>query len=285
MNKHVLITGASRGLGEYLARRFWLDGYNLLVAARSEEALQKLIANLPARNDQRAVYFGTDLSEVSEVEKLILDVSASTPYLDVLINNAGAQGPMGPLLHNDMGHWRETLQVNLLSPVAITQGLIPLLKKRSRASIINISGGGATSPRANFSAYASSKAGLVRFSETIAEELKDLGITVNCVAPGAMKTGMLEQVVAAGESVVGTKEFLGAKNTIDGEESVSFERTGDLVLFLCSQIAKGITGKLISAKWDNWEVWPDYVKFLSSSDAYTLRRIVGVDRNFSVGDK
>lgn len=285
MSKYALITGASRGLGEYLARRFWLDGYNLLLVARSEEALRELIINLPVRNEQRALYFGADLSDVSEVDKLILDVSAAMPHLDVLINNAGTQGPMGPLLQNDMGHWRETLQVNLLSSVAIIQGLIPVLKKSSRASIINLSGGGATSPRANFSAYASSKAGLVRFSETLAEELKDLGITVNCVAPGAMKTGMLEQVVAAGESLVGEKEFRGAKNIIDGEANASFERTGDLALFLCSQVARGITGKLISAKWDNWEVWPDYVKLLSSNDAYTLRRIVGADRNFPMGDK
>ena len=109
----------------------------------------------------------------------------------MLINNAAIQGPIGSLQQNDLGAWDQTIRVNLLSPVALCKGLLSRMTNAPDASILNLSGGGATGPRANFSAYASAKAALVRFSETLADEVKSQGITVNCVAPGAMKTAML----------------------------------------------------------------------------------------------
>jgi 3-oxoacyl-[acyl-carrier protein] reductase len=152
------------------------------------------------------------------------------------------------------------------------------------ASMINLSGGGATGPRANFSAYASAKAALVRFSETIAEEVKGQGITVNCIAPGAMKTAMLGEVLKTGAVGAGEREFTTAAKVFE-DGGASMDRVADLALFLSSDAARGITGKLISAVWDRWEAWPDHAAELAGSDLYTLRRVVGRDRGCSWGDR
>jgi NAD(P)-dependent dehydrogenase (short-subunit alcohol dehydrogenase family) len=281
--KFALITGGTRGLGALLVRRFWLEGYSLAVVSRQEADIRKVLSELPKREDQKALALSCDLGSPAEVAALIERVKTGCPLLEVLVNNAAVQGPIGPLRENALSAWNQTLQVDLLAPVALCQGLIPMMIGAGGGSIINLSGGGATGPRANFSAYATAKAGLVRFSETIAEELKPSGVRVNCIAPGAMKTDMLGEVLSRG-GAAGERELLLA-NRVFEEGGASMDRVADLALFLASNASKGITAKLISAVWDDWEHWPEHLDQLSSSDVYTLRRIAGRDRGFEWGDK
>jgi NAD(P)-dependent dehydrogenase (short-subunit alcohol dehydrogenase family) len=281
-SQFALITGGSRGLGAVLVRRFWLDGYNLGVVSRNEADIRQVLNDLPQRGNQTAISLACDLGRPAEVAGLIERVKSSFPKLNVLLNNAAIQGPVGTLESNGLLEWQRAVQVNLLAPVALCQGLISALAADGGA-IINLSGGGATGPRANFSAYATTKAGLVRFSETLAEELKPKGIRVNSLAPGAMKTGMLAEVLAKG-AVAGDHELTLA-NKVFEDGGASMDRVADLALFLASDAASGITGKLISAVWDNWDVWPRHLSELSTSDVYTLRRITGRDRGMSWGDK
>jgi NAD(P)-dependent dehydrogenase (short-subunit alcohol dehydrogenase family) len=281
--KLVLITGGTRGLGAFLANRFWLAGYSLAIVARNEDEIRNLFNDLPKRYEQKALSFPCDLTSPEQVAKLIQDIKNISPQLKVLINNAAVQGPIGLLFDNNFSAWQQAIQVNLLAPVALCRGLIPLITTSGGGTIINLSGGGATGPRANFSAYATAKAGLVRFSETIAEELRPSSIRVNCIAPGAMKTDMLAEVLSKAHEA-GEKEHSLASKVFE-EGGASMERVADLALFLASDASNGITGKLISAVWDDWEHWPDHLSELSSSDAYTLRRITGRDRGFAWGDK
>lgn len=281
--KLALITGGTRGLGAFLAYRFWLEGYSLAIVARNEDAIRNLFKDLPKRHEQKALLFPCDLNSPEQVAKLIEDIKNISPQLKVLINNAAVQGPIGLLFDNNFSAWQQAIQVNLLAPVALCRGLIPLIASSGGGAIINLSGGGATGPRANFSAYATAKAALVRFSETIAEELTSAGIRVNSIAPGAMKTGMLAEILSNSHKV-GEKEHSLASKVFE-EGGASMERVADLALFLASDASKGITGKLISAIWDDWELWPEHLSELSSSDAYTLRRITGRDRGFIWGDK
>lgn len=264
-------------------RRFWLDGYDLGVVARSSASLQTVLDNLPVRSGQKITPLICDLANPSKVSSLIRAIKASCSYLDVLVNNAAIQGPIGTICENDFSAWQQTVQVNLLAPVALCHGLIPLMARRSGASIINLSGGGATAARANFSAYATAKAGLVRFTETIAEELKATGIRVNCIAPGAMKTAMLEEVLTK-RNASGEREASLASEVF-ARGGASMDHAANLALFLASDASKGISGKLISAVWDDWEKWPQHLDELSKSDVYTLRRIVGRDRGLAWGDK
>lgn len=282
--KFALITGTTRGLGAFLARRFWDAGFNLCLVARSKAGLEQVMRTFPKLKGQQIIFFACDLGELVLIEQLVVKVRASLPHLDVLVNNAAINGPIGPVWENNFLVWQKAIQVNLLAPVALCRAFVPWIKETGGGAIINICGGGATSPRPNFTAYATAKAGLVRFSETLAEETKASGIRVNCIAPGAMKTAMLGEVLEKGADAVGEHEFSIA-NQVFTEGGASLDRVADLALFLSSEASTGITGKLISAVWDDWECWPEHVDELKSSDAYTLRRIVGKDRGFSWGDK
>ena len=282
--RYCVITGASRGLGRFLAEHFWRNGWNLILVARDRQALDGFAHSLSGQTGQVLHVIVADLADAAAIGQLIAEAKATFPRIDLLINNAGVQGPVGPSWKNDWQEWIAALQVDLLAPVLLCRGIVPWMLETHGGSIINLSGGGATGPRANFSSYATSKAGLVRFSETLAEELRPYGIRVNCVAPGAMDTDMLREVIAQGEEAVGKKEFETAMRVVkDG--GASRQRVAELCAFLGSDDASGISGKLISAPWDNWENWLEHVDELRASDAYTLRRITGRDRGFSWGDK
>ncbi len=285
MNEKVaLITGPSRGLGEVLARRFWAAGYSLCLIARSELGLNKIVSTLPQNKGQQVISFVCNLDDKAQIAELTVRIRENVSAIDVLINNAAIHGPMGHLSDNDFSLWQRTIQVDLLAPVFLCHSFIPWMQETGGGSIINISGGGATGPRPNFSAYATAKAGLVRFSETLAEETKFYGVRVNCIAPGAMKTALLGEILDSGAAATGEREFALA-NMVFAEGGASMENVADLALFLASDASKGITGKLISAVWDDWKHWPEHKDDLSSSDVYTLRRIVGRDRGFIWGDK
>lgn len=278
-----VITGASRGLGEHLAHAFWNSGWSLGLVARNYESLEGLVSKLGRRQYQTAEIFSCDLGDQLQVAKLIDQISLKIPSIKVLINNAAIHGPIGPFVHSDLTLWNKAIQVNFLAPVHLCHGLFNLFATSNFASIINISGGGATSLRPNFSAYASAKTSLVRFSETLAEELKPKNIRVNCIAPGPMKTALLKEVCSVDMQFIGEKEFMMA-NRIFAEDISSMDKVSELALFLSSEKSNGITGKVISAVWDRWQTWPRHVSQLQSSDAYTLRRISGRERGMEWGD-
>jgi NAD(P)-dependent dehydrogenase (short-subunit alcohol dehydrogenase family) len=146
--------------------------------------------------------------------------------------------------------------------------------------IINLSGGGATAPRPHFSAYGTAKAALVRFSETLAHELQDQNIQVNCLAPGAVKTKMIETIKEAGPAKARPREYTAALDSLSREGS-PLPRAVELCCFLASSASDFISGRLISAVWDPWMKFAVYQKELQESDIYTLRRIVPRDRGKS----
>ena len=278
----LLLTGASGGLGTHVTHAFWEAGASLILLGRSSERLKDLSDRLPARPDQRALTLVADLSDPLAPEQIITEARQAFGALDILINNASVQGPIGPLCDNDWDDWQVTLQVNLLAPIALCRFCIPWMAEHGGGGIINLSGGGATGPRRNFTAYAVAKTGLVRFSETLAEEVRDLHIRVNCIAPGALNTEMLEIILRAGPERVGKEEYARVLQQKEGG-GASPQRAAELCVFLCSPASADITGKLISAVWDPWEKLPEYTNYLKQTDIYTLRRIVPQDRGINLG--
>src|SRR6185436_17863118 len=159
----------------------------------------------------------------------------------------------------------------------ICNSVVPHMSRFAGGKIINLSGGGASGPRVNFSAYAAAKTGLVRFSETLAEEVRELGICVNCVAPGPLGTDMLAAIEKAGAKTAGDKEYIAAQRARETGEA-AMNAAVELIVFLASHHSDGVTGKLISAVWDNWQEFPQHLQDIVGSDVYTLRRITGRDR-------
>ena len=176
------------------------------------------------------------------------------------------------------------MTADFVSPALICAGVVPWMARTGGGKIVNLSGGGATGPRPRFSAYAAAKAGIVRYSETLAEEVKELGISVNCVAPGVMGTDMVASIVNAGAERAGEKEVAAARKALDGGAE-TMNAAVELITFLASDASNGVTGKLISAVWDNWRDFPGRAGELRASDVFTLRRIAGRDRGLPWCDK
>ena len=176
------------------------------------------------------------------------------------------------------------MEININGSVLMSRVVLPYFKERRYGKIIQLSGGGATNPLPRISAYAVSKAAIVRFAETLAEEVRGLGIDVNAIAPGALNTGMLDEILAAGPEKVGAEFY---EKSLKQKESggAPLSRGAELAVFLASAESDGVTAKLISAIWDDWERWGESIEVLNSSDVYTLRRITERDREFNLGDK
>lgn len=273
-NKTALITGASRGLGLEIARRFARDGANVVLVARDQQLLESVLPHVrdaAACAKQQFCFCSADLRDQKQIERLSDEVQNGVEAIDILVNNAAIQGPIGRFDDNDWLAWKTVFDVNLFAPARLAQGFIPSMRERGGGKIINISGGGAASARPHFSAYAASKCALVRWTETIAEELKADRIDVNAVAPGAMNTRMLEELIAAGPDAAPREHEAAVERAKSG--GAAFERAAALVAWLASPASDGITGKLISAAWDDWERLDQRREDLRTTDLFTLRRV------------
>jgi 3-oxoacyl-[acyl-carrier protein] reductase len=204
----IVITGANQGLGREIARQAVSEGAHVLLCARNGALLEETRAALEAeaRTGQRVEAMAADVSKPEDVARLF-EAAAKLPTLTGLVNNAGIYGPKGAVSEVDWGEWKEALEINLMGTVLPCRHAVPLFRATGYGKIVNLSGGGATAPLPNLSAYAASKAAVVRFTETLAEENKDTGIDVNSVAPGALNTRLLDEVLEAGPEKVGAEFY------------------------------------------------------------------------------
>ena len=285
-NKVAIITGASEGLGFEIAKKFILEGANITICSRNKKNLKLAKENLIKilYPNQKILVVNGDVSKELDVKKIINLTIKKFGKCNILVNNAGIYGPKGKIENINWQEWKKTIEINLFGSILMCKNIIKYFKKKNYGKIIQLSGGGATNPLPNLSAYAASKAAIVRFIETLALEVRDFNIDINSIAPGALNTKMLHEVIKSGPDKVGSdfyKRALKQKKT--GGTPLSYGV--DLAVFLASSKSNGITGKIISAVWDNWKEWPMHIKKLSYSDVYTLRRIIGRDRGFPWGDK
>lgn len=274
--KKVLITGSTRGLGRELAAKLHAQGADVFLVARTFSELQLVREGLLGDGSNADVKIvACDLADSTAPMHIASEVERSWGYVDALVNNAATQGPIGFFWENDWEQWTHAVNVDFLAPVALCHALIPLMLPRRKGNIINLSGGGATSARPRFSAYAAAKTSLVRFTETLAKELLPFGIRANAVAPGVMNTEMLQQILSAGPEQVGAEYDALMKR---GEGTDSRAKAAALIAFLISDESVGITGRLLSAVWDPLDKIMAHAAELDGSDIYTLRRILPEDR-------
>ena len=278
-HRAALITGASQGLGREIAAGYVRAGASVMLAARDPEALEATRAALQpfVGASQRILARSCDVSKPDQVARLVDDALATFPELDILVNSAGVYGPKGPIEDNDWAAWVAAIEVDLFGAVLLCRAIVPHLKRHGYGKIVQLSGGGATAPLPRLSAYAASKAAVVRFCETIAVELAPHRIDVNCIAPGALNTRMLDEILAAGPGAVG-EDFYARSVKQKSEGGAPLERGAALAVFLGSPVSDGVTGRLLSAIWDPWDGLAARRDELANSDIYTLRRIVPRDR-------
>jgi len=281
-----LITGANQGLGLAIARAYVSAGASVFLCARNATLLERAHAEVTALAgpDQRVIAQPADVSRPDQVERLAKAALAEFPRLQILVNNAGIYGPMGPIDEVDWTAWIEAIEINLFGSILLCRALLPHFRAHRYGKIVQLSGGGATNPLPRISAYAASKAAIVRFAETLAEEERDTGIDVNCIAPGALDTRLLDEVLAAGPDRVG-QAFYERSVRQKEQGGTPLDKGANLAVFLASSQSDGITGKLLSAVWDPWESLADHRDDLERTDVYTLRRIVPADRGLNWGVK
>lgn len=267
--KVAIVTGAGRGIGKAIALACAREGASLVLAARTLSELEATASEARALGCP-ALAVKADVSRKADAVTLAAKAIEAFGRIDVLVNNAGEQLPIGPLWENDIDRWMSTVVVNLGGVFLCSRAVIPAMMRQGSGKIVNLSGGGATAPRAFFTAYACSKAAIVRLTETLAEELKPHNIQVNAIAPGAIYTKMTEQVLAAGDSA-GPRALAEAQRVKD--EGRKPDAAAELAVFLASEESGGLTGRLISAVWDDWRTMSSRVDEVMSSDLYTLRRM------------
>jgi NAD(P)-dependent dehydrogenase (short-subunit alcohol dehydrogenase family) len=281
----IFISGGTSGLGFQTAEHFVSSGASVIICGRNSVSVGNSIRllNEVARSDQSILGFTCDVADAASVSKMFAEINQLGISVQVLICNAGVIGPIDEFLENDLTEWQNAFSINLYGTLHLVAATLPRMLLSKKGRVIHISGGGATSPLFGMSSYAASKAAAVRFIETVALEYKDSGITFNSVAPGMLKTKLLDQMLEAGPDRIGENLFNKSSAKADAS-SDSSARAIELIDFLSSEASAGITGKLISAQWDNWSDWPNHLEDLEGSDLYTLRRITGRDRGQNWGD-
>jgi NAD(P)-dependent dehydrogenase (short-subunit alcohol dehydrogenase family) len=283
--RSALITGASQGLGLEIARAYLDAGVaGLCVCGRDPLVLESALVELRAHAspDQHVVGRASDVSKPEDVKALVELALEALGELTILVCNAGVYGPKGGVGQADWAQWTRAVEINLYGSVLPARELLSYFTERGYGKIVQLSGGGATGPLPGLSAYAASKAAVVRFAETLAEELREHHVDVNAVAPGPLNTRMLDEVLRAGPECVGEAFY---EKALEQQRSggIPLREGAKLAVFLGSLASDGITGKLLSAVWDPWSELPQHLDDLAS-DVYTLRRITPGDRGFGWGE-
>jgi len=191
MNKTVLITGASSGIGLEFAQIFASKGDNLVLIARRKDLLDDFEKRMKKKYGIIIHIISKDLSKQNAVHEIYNELSKKNIHVDYLINNAGF-GDFGLLAHSDVEKQIQMINVNILALTLLTRLLLPAMIKAKYGRILNVASTAAFQPGPTMSVYFASKAYVLSFSEAIAHEVKDSGITVTALCPGATKTEFKE---------------------------------------------------------------------------------------------
>ncbi len=262
----VLVTGAGRGVGKRLALGFASAGARVGLLARSKAELD--LAQLEIEHAGGvALRIRANVTDFEQMCAAAERMRAHFGGLDALVAAAAIQGPIGPLAEANPKAWAETIQTNLLGVMYSCRAVLPHMIGQRSGKIIVLGGDGATMPRPYFSAYATAKAALARMVETLAEEVRDHNIQVNCMVPGGAYTHMTDQILHAGERAGWKAQEEALEVRVTG--GVAPEKQIQLALFLAAEHSNHISGKLIHVNDD----WKKLEKSTLSTESYTLRRV------------
>jgi NAD(P)-dependent dehydrogenase (short-subunit alcohol dehydrogenase family) len=193
-----LITGGGRGIGRAIAEGLAAAGASVAVVARSRNELAETVAHIE-RAGGRALAIPADVAAPGEVEQAVREVVRSFGPVQVLVNCAGLAGPIGPTWETDPAAWWRCVEVNVRGPMLCSHAVLPRMIAAGGGRIINIASGAGTRAIPYLSAYVTSKAALIRFTENLASEAAPHGVKVFAIEPGTVRTSMAESVLQSGE--------------------------------------------------------------------------------------
>jgi 3-oxoacyl-[acyl-carrier protein] reductase len=270
--KVALVTGGSRGIGRDVAEALARAGMNLALAARAQSELNEARDALERAFGITCVIRPTDVSKPEDVQSFVSDAHKAFGRIDLLVNNAGVYGAIGELTACAVDEWRTAIEINLMGTVYATRAVLQIMQAQRSGKIVNLAGGGVGGPfvAPRISAYATSKAAVVQFTEVIAREAAEFNVQVNAISPGFVVTQGNAVVIEAGEAKAGSEFY---RRTLKERASgpTRAEEAARLIVWLASDESGLLTGKLLSAKWDDPAKLD--VAGANASSLYTLRRI------------
>lgn len=263
-----LITGGGRGIGRAIARAYAAEGAMLALAARTDAELQSTAEEIRAGFGGDVTTVVADVRDRKQVENAVSHTLERFGAIDVMVNNAGNAGEIGPLWQLDPERWANVIAVHVLGTYYACRAVIPGMLERGQGRIVNMSGVGGP----NDTSYDAAKTAIVNMTENLSVELAGTGVTVNAISPGSIHTGMWEEVrdmaLAAGDMEMYEK---GVQVTSGGGASI--ERAAELAVLLGSDECGALSGRLIRAALDTFEDIPSRADAIMSSDALLLRRV------------
>ncbi|MYC34059.1 MAG: SDR family oxidoreductase [Chloroflexi bacterium] len=263
-----LITGGGRGIGQAIARAYAAEGAKLALAARTDGELQETAACIRDQYDADVITVLANVTDRAQVENAVAQTMHRYGVIDVMVNNAGNTGQIGPLWTLDPDRWANTIAVHVLGTYYGCRAAIPPMLERGYGRIVNMSGVGGP----NDTSYDAAKTAIVNLTENLSVELASTGITVNAISPGSIHTRMWEEVrdmaYDAGDMEMYEK---GVQVTSGGGASI--ERAAELAVMLGSDQCGNLSGRLIRANLDTFEDIPANTDAIMASDAYLLRRV------------
>lgn len=271
--KNVLITGGSLGIGLAVAKKCVEDGARVAIGARNETDLANALEELNAIAPNQ-ISHKLDVADDASVAAFVAHCEGEMGALHGLVNLAGIYGPIGATPDVDLDAFVQAININFIGTVRMCRAVAPKLvaNAEGKKKIVNFSGGGAASPFPNYSAYATSKVAIVRFTENLALELEADGVEVNCIAPGFVVTRLHQQTAEAGAGAAGAGFFEKTQKMVE-DGGVPPDKAANLSSYLLSSASNGISGKFLAAPWDGWDQ-PEFQERLRSEKNFcTLRRI------------
>lgn len=270
-DKNVLVTGAGRGIGKRLALGLAAAGAKIGLLARSKAELD--LAKLEIEHSGgAALVLSCDVRDFNDVARAVERMRQQFGGTHKLICAAGIQGPIGPLAELKPKAWADTIETNLIGVMHVCHAVLPEMTARRSGKIIAMAGGGSAYPRPNFTAYAAAKTGLIRFMETLAHEVRDANVQVNCMGPGGVYTHMTDEILQAGARA-GQREIEEAER-IRRTGGSPFEEQLELATFLASDRSNHVSGKFLHIG----DRWKRLERMNMNPEVFTLRRVLKAGR-------
>lgn len=275
-----IILGATGFIGTILSKHLANAGHELILVGTRKEALSHLKSDIYdlSGNFVRTIEISENNFDMYTFCRELQDYENK---IDFYINTIGTQPPLGNFIDLHFEEWFQNFEVNFKLNARLLQFFVRNFVNRGAGSAIVFSGGGSSNSRPQFSAYASGKTALVRLVEIVAQESFPFGVKINAIAPGVMPSKMQKEILA-NQSILHNSEVNKAKESLNSE-FYDTKKIIDLIDFLISDKSEGVSGKLISAEWDNWSDWPNWIDELKNSELYTLRRKTPKDLKNELG--
>lgn len=269
----IIIFGASGSIGSYLAKEYISQNYEVLLFVKNIKSKKKILDELKFHSSSKKITIDQlNIKKLFLIKKKLNKHKSFIKNTNIIINATGSLGEIKNILKVNLKKFKNTMDINFFFNLLLLQNLSKFIKDNKNLLLILFSGGGVTNYRKNFSSYSISKLALVKFVEIVSNELNNKNIRINAIAPGIIKSKMID-ITMKNRKLVSKKEIIKIEKEINYSND-ALKKLFKVINFLSSNKGKKITGKLISSKWDNIEIWSKKkIEKLNDKDLYFMRRV------------